>query len=98
VLKAQSPAHTIHHRKKQKGSGAMAITLKAARVNAGLTQKEAASKLGISRGTLASYEQYRTKPDIEMAQRIADLYGTTVDGIIFLPNDCALSTEGNGVA
>lgn len=67
----------------------MAITLKAARVNAGLTQKEAAKKLNISKGTLASYEMYRTKPDIEKAKQIADLYGTTVDGIIFLPNDCA---------
>lgn len=67
----------------------MAITLKASRVNAGLTQSEAAQKLQISRGTLASYEMYRTKPDIEVAKRIADLYGTTVDGIIFLPTDCA---------
>lgn len=67
----------------------MAITLKAARVNAGLTQKEAAKKLKISKGTLANYEMYKTKPDIELAKRIAVLYGTTVDGIIFLPNDCA---------
>lgn len=70
----------------------MAITLKAARVNAGFTQKEAAHRLKISKGTLASYEMYRTKPDIERAKQIAELYGTTVDGIIFLLNDCALST------
>lgn len=67
----------------------MAITLKAARVNAGLTQREAAKKLGISKATLASYEMYKTKPDIERAKQIADLYGTTVDGIIFLPKGCA---------
>lgn len=67
----------------------MAITLRAARVNAGLTQKEAACRLNISRGTLASYETYRTKPDIGIAQRMAALYGMTVDGIIFLPTDCA---------
>lgn len=67
----------------------MAITLKAARVNAGLTQLEAAEKLGISKGTLASYEMYKTKPDVGRAQQIADLYGLTVDGIIFLPKDCA---------
>lgn len=67
----------------------MPITLKAARVNAGLTQKEAAERLGISRGTLASYEMYKTKPDIEMAKRIADLYGVPVDGIIFLRKNCA---------
>ena len=67
----------------------MAITLRAARVNANLTQKEAAELLNISRNTLASYEKYKTKPDIEFAQKIASLYGLTVDGIIFLPNNCA---------
>lgn len=67
----------------------MPITLKAARVNAGFTQKEAAKRLGITRGTLASYEMYRTKPDIEMAKKIAELYGLTVDCLIFLRNDCA---------
>ena len=67
----------------------MAITLKAARVNAGFTQKEAAKALNISRSTLASYEMYKTKPDIEMAKKISALYGLTVDGIIFLPSDCA---------
>jgi DNA-binding XRE family transcriptional regulator len=69
----------------------MAITLKAARVNVGLSQKEAADRLKISRGTLASYEMYRTKPNIERAKQIAALYGTTVDNIIFLTKDCALS-------
>ena len=71
----------------------MAITLKAARVNAGLTQREAAKRLGITRGTIASYEKHKTVPDIDRAKEIAALYGTTVDGIIFLPNDCALSTK-----
>ena len=61
----------------------MAIHLKAARVNAGYSQEEAAKKLHISKGTLASYEKYKTNPDIEMAKKIADLYRTTVDNIIF---------------
>lgn len=61
----------------------MAIHLKAARVNAGYTQKEAANLLGISKGTLASYEKYRTVPDIETAKRMADLFKTSVDNIIF---------------
>ena len=67
----------------------MAITLKAARVNANFTQKEAAERLGISKGTLASYEKYRTIPAVDTAKRIATLYGLDVDGIIFLPEDCA---------
>lgn len=61
----------------------MAITLKAARVNAGLTQKEAAKDLQINKNTLANYENYRTTPDIEMAQKIAELYGCTVNDLYF---------------
>ena len=67
----------------------MAITLKAARVNAGLTQKEAAKRLKISKGTLTSYEKYRTIPGVDTAKKIAALYGLEVDDIIFLPEDCA---------
>lgn len=61
----------------------MAIHLNSARINARLTQDEASKKLGISRNTLASYEAYRTKPDIEMGKKIAKLYGLTVDDIIW---------------
>lgn len=61
----------------------MAIHLKAARVNAGYTLETASAELEISKGTLANYEKYKTKPDIEMAKRIATLYRTTVDNIIF---------------
>lgn len=61
----------------------MAINLKAARVNAGLTQEEAAKELNISRNTIRSYEQYRSKPDIATAQKLAALYGMSVNDIIF---------------
>ena len=64
----------------------MAMTLKAARVNAGMIQADAARKLGISKGTLSNYEKYKTIPDMEMAKRIADLYGTSVNNIIFFKN------------
>lgn len=67
----------------------MAISPKAARVNCGLTQQEAADALGISKGALLSYEKYRTFPDIGMAKKIAALYGMSVDDIIFVPEDCA---------
>lgn len=66
----------------------MAIRLRAARVNAELTQLEVISNLrelgiNISKNTLTSYEKYRTKPDIETAKALASLYGMTVDDIIF---------------
>lgn len=61
----------------------MEMSLKAARVNAGLTQKEAAKALKISKGIILSYEKYRTKPDIDTAKKIAELYGVTVNDIFF---------------
>lgn len=64
----------------------MAIHMKAARVNADLTIVEAAKRLGISKNTLINYEKYRTKPSIEMSKKIADLYNTTIDDIIFFEN------------
>ena len=64
----------------------MAISLKAARINSGLTQEQAAEALEITKGTLANYEMGKTTPRISMAKRIARLYGLTVDDIIFFEN------------
>lgn len=59
----------------------MEIIIKAARTNAGYTQKETAKALGISKNTYASYENYKTIPDITTAKRIAILFGRSVDEI-----------------
>lgn len=71
----------------------MKITLRAARVNAGLTLEDAAKGLGITKNTLINYEKYRTTPDMRVGKAMASLYGTSVDNLIFLPEDCALSTN-----
>lgn len=67
----------------------MPITLKAARVNASMTQAQVAKALKISRNTVASYEAYRTKPDIETSEKLAKLYNLSVDDIIFFKTNCA---------
>lgn len=50
------------------------ITLKAARVNAGLTQENAAKRLGISPDTLSKYERDSGKLSREMLKKMAELY------------------------
>lgn len=70
----------------------MKITLRAARVNAGLTQDEVAKEVKKSKNTIVSYEKGRSVPDIETGKALAKLYGMSVDDIIFLPEDCTLST------
>jgi DNA-binding XRE family transcriptional regulator len=67
----------------------MAITMKAARVNANMTQPDAAKALNISKNTLSNYEQGKSIPKFDVAKKMADLYGLTVNDIIFLPTDCA---------
>ena len=61
------------------------ITLVAARVNAGLTQEEAAKRLGINTGTLRNYEKGIYFPDVPMIQKIEELYGVPYNNIIFVP-------------
>lgn len=65
------------------------ITMAAARHNAGLKQDEAAKAIGISKSTLISYEKGRSVPKMDVAKRMAAVYGCSVNQIIFLPIDCA---------
>ena len=67
----------------------MKITLRAARVNVGLTQEEVAKKVKKSKNTIVSYENGKSVPDIETGKALAALYGLSVDDLIFLPNNCA---------
>ena len=62
----------------------MALTLKGARVNAGLTQKEAGEKLGVTSVTLSNWEKGKTFPKVDQIFRLADLYGVSVNDFIFL--------------
>lgn len=61
----------------------MRITIRAARVNAGLTQAECAEKMGISRSALQSWEDYKTSPQFEYAERFSALVGMPLECIIF---------------
>ena len=70
----------------------MKIKLNAARVNAGFTQEDVAKLLGKSKNTIVSWEKGKSAPDINAGKALADLYGVSVDDLIFLPDDCALST------
>lgn len=59
------------------------ITLRAARVNAALSQKEAAGRLGINPATLRSYEDGHTSPDWDIVQKMERLYSFPADFIFF---------------
>ena len=71
------------------------ITLKAARVNAGLSQREAAARLGVCRETLGNYEAGITVPGWDMVHRMEQVYGLPADSIFFRTN-YAKSVSGGG--
>lgn len=59
------------------------ITLKAARVNAGLTQSEAAKAIGVSISTLKNWEKGSTYPKQPHIMKICSLYNLQYDNIFF---------------
>lgn len=61
------------------------IKLRAARVNAGLSQKEAASILGVSNKTLLNWEKGKSFPKQPMIEKLCELYGVSYDAIDFRP-------------
>lgn len=61
------------------------MSLKALRVNAGLTQKQVAEKLNKSNKTICNWENGISYPDALDIEKICLLYGVTYDCINFLP-------------
>lgn len=57
------------------------ISIKAARINANMTQTEAASAIGVSNVTISNWENGRTLPDIKTARKIAEVYGVPLDNL-----------------
>lgn len=68
------------------------ISLEAARVNAGLTQKEVGKELNVSNKTVCAWEKGKSFPDAEQINALCNLYGIPYDYINFLPTD---SLKGN---
>ena len=68
------------------------ITLKAARVNSGLTQEEMASKLGVSREALIKWEAGKVTIKPHHLMVYAQVTGFSVDDFI-LPEKSTLSEQ-----
>ncbi|WP_434565128.1 helix-turn-helix transcriptional regulator [Thermoanaerobacterium thermosaccharolyticum] len=68
--------------------------LREIRKNAGLTQKEIAKKIGIDRASYANIELGKRDPSLEIAIKIANLFGKKVDDI-FLINHVSKCNTAN---
>lgn len=52
----------------------MKITLRAARINAGLSQGEVAKAVGVNITTMSSWETGKTKPTTDKFRKMCELY------------------------
>ena len=59
----------------------MRMTLKAARINAGLRQTDMALSLGVDRKTVGSWENGKSMPTADKIERICDILGLNYDNI-----------------
>lgn len=64
----------------------MQLTLKAARANAKLTQREAAEKIGVTVDTISNWERGKSFPNAIQIRRLELVYGVPYDALIFLPD------------
>ena len=48
----------------------------------GYSQEEVAEKVGISRQAYAKWEKGESVPDVERCQKLAELYGVTIDSLV----------------
>lgn len=64
-----------------KGSDRVKITLKAARINAGIKQEDAAHELEIASSTLSFIENGIASPRFELVERMCELYNIKIENI-----------------
>lgn len=57
------------------------ISLAAARVNAGLTQEEAAKKMKVSKNTLVNWEKGTSEPSVTQGRKLSAIYNIPLDNI-----------------
>lgn len=60
----------------------IAAALAAARINAGLTQTEAARRLGVDQSAVSFWESGKKHPRASMLVKIADLYCCSIDELM----------------
>ena len=62
----------------------LVVHLKRHRAGRGLTQEELADRVGVTRQTIISIERGRYSPSIELALRLARLFGVPVEALFEL--------------
>ena len=59
--------------------------IKKLRIQKGLSQEGLGEQLSVTRQTVSNYETGRSLPDIEMLERLAEVFGTDIETVIYGP-------------
>lgn len=62
------------------------LRLKALRKKCGLTQQDVANRLGITRSTVSAYERNNKSPSLDVLERMAIMYHSSIDYMMGLEN------------
>ena len=68
----------------------MMISLKAARINAGFKQIDAANSIGVKKQTISAWESGKSEPKVSQFKKLCELYGTSSENV-FLPSESILN-------
>lgn len=71
----------------------MRVTIKAARVNANLTQAAFAKAVGVGVKTVQNWESGASSPRADKMPEICCVLGCKIEDIIFLPLNCGLTAK-----
>lgn len=66
----------------------MRVTIRAARVNAGLTQSGFAKQIGVGVKTVQNWEAGTSSPRADKMPEICNVLNCKIEDIIFLPTNC----------
>ena len=61
----------------------MTMTLRAARINRGLSREEAAERIGVAASTIGNYERGTSFPNVPVLRRIEEVYGVAYETLVF---------------
>lgn len=61
--------------------------IKELRIAAGLSQKELAGKIGVTRSTISDWETKRSEPNVLQFTKVADLFNCSIDYLVGREDD-----------
>ena len=74
-----------------------ANNIKILRVENGLSQKDLAKKVHLSQAAISQWEKGRTRPDVETANILADLFEVTVDYLLGRTKERTISYHASNI-